>query len=160
MSPCIDAIIKEPVCLTPDQTVREAMEIFNIQNIRSLPVLDSEDRFLGIFGLRHLLMGLLPMAVQIKDGLENLDFMEGTSPGISKRLRKLYNVKVSDLLDPEAITLEPDTPTWEALRVMVYHGSPVSLVDKKTQKFKGLISRQTLLSELEHKVQALDAKQK
>jgi predicted transcriptional regulator len=89
MSPCIDAIIKEPICLTPDKTVREALDIFQKQNIRSLPVLDSEGRYIGIFGLRHILMGLLPMAVQIKDGLDNLDFIEGTSPGISKRLKKL-----------------------------------------------------------------------
>jgi CBS-domain-containing membrane protein len=132
------------------------LDIFQKQNIRSLPVLDAEGRYLGIFGLRHILMGLLPMAVQMKNGLENLDFIEGASPGISKRLKKLYNVKVSDLLDPEAITVEPDTQTWEALRVMAYHGSPVALVEKETQKFRGLISRQTLLAELQQQVEDLD----
>jgi hypothetical protein len=39
---------------------------------------------------------------------------------------------------------------------MAYHGSPVALVDKDSQKFVGMISRQTLLAELERKVQELD----
>ena len=155
MSPCIEAIIKNPVCLKPNQTVKEAMNIFKEEDIRSLPVLDDEGRYLGLFGLRHVLVKLLPTSVAMKDGLENIDFIQDATPGISKRLKKLYDVPVSEVMDPEGITLEPDTATWEALRVMALHGSPVALVDKETQKFEGLISRQTLLADLERHAQQM-----
>ena len=157
MSPCINTIVKDPICLKPEQTVAQAMEIFKQANIRSLPVLDEQGRYLGLFGLRHVLKQLLPKSVTMADGLENLDFIEDATPGIAKRLMKLNDVAVSEVMDPEAMTLAPDTATWEAVRVMALHGSPIALVDKETKKFEGLISRQTLLADLETHVQQMNS---
>ncbi len=149
------ATIKDVVTLKPNQTVKEAMSIFKENDIRSIPVVGDDGQYLGLFGLRHILKKLLPKAVQMKDGLENLDFIEDAVPGIAKRLQKLHSTPVSEVMNPDALTISPDTATWEALRLMALHGSPVSIVNKETGKFEGLISRQTLLTELERHVAEL-----
>ncbi len=156
MSPCLDASVKEVISLKPDTTVQEAMEIFKEQNVRSIPVIDKENIFLGMFSLRRVLLKLLPRSVTMEDGLENLDFVRGAAPNISKRLKELYPLAVSEVMDTKVTTLEPNTALWEAARVMALYGSPIVLANKETREFEGLISRQTLLEEFDCQVYTKD----
>ena len=156
MSPCLDATVEHIISLKPDNTVREAMNIFAEKDIRSLPVVDNDGKYLGLVGLRHILKKLLPASVTMEDGLENLDFIQDATPGIAKRLKRLYPMPVTEVMDAEYITIEPDTATWEAVRVMALHGSPVPIVNEKTNKLDGLITRQSLLTELDRNIDLID----
>lgn len=157
MAPCSDAMIKEVLTLSPDQTVAEAMAIYKQANIRSLPVVDSDGRLVGLMGLRHVLLNLLPKSVTMEDGVRRLDFIMDAAPGIAKRYKKSLPMKVKDLMDKNPTVVEHDTSMWEAVRVMALHGSPLSIIDGNTGKFAGMISRQTLLDELENVIAELDA---
>lgn len=151
MAPCSEAMIETIITIHPDNTVKQAFEIFEINNIRSLPVVDDAGNLIGLFGLKHILFNLLPKSATMQDGLPRLDFVMGAAPGIAKRLKKIYDVPVRELMDTNPMVLYPDTATWEALRVMALHGSPVSIVEENTGKFIGMISRQSLLVDL-HKL--------
>lgn len=157
MAPCSDAMIKEVLTLKPDNTVAEAMNIYKEQNIRSLPVVDDNGNLVGLMGLRHVLQNLLPKSVTMEDGVQRLDFLMGAAPGIAKRLRKTLPLKVEEVMDKNPMVLEGDTSTWEAVRVMALHGSPISIVEPESGKFIGMISRQTLLGELEHLMHDMEA---
>ena len=157
MAPCRDAMIKEVLTLKPDNTVAEAMEIYKKQNIRSLPVVDDEGNLVGLMGLRHVLVNLLPKSVTMEDGVQRLDYLMGAAPGIAKRLRKTLPLKVEEVMDTNPMVLEADTSTSEAVRVMALHGSPLSDVEPESGKFLGMISRQTLLGELEHLMLEMEA---
>lgn len=156
MSPCTDAIVKNVITLKPENTVCEALEIFNKNNIRSLPVVDTQGKFVGIFGLKHVLLSLLPKSVTMEDGLETLDFIQGSTPGIAKRLKKLYPQSVMDNMDKEPITIDTNTALWESVRIMAVHGSPIVIVNNETKKFEGIITRLTLLDCLEKCINELD----
>lgn len=156
MAPCSDAMIKKIISIHPENTVKQAMEIFEINNIRSLPVVDDNGKLLGLFGLRHVLLKLLPASVTMEDGLKRLDFVLGATPGIAKRLKKLYGVPVREVMDKNPTVLHPDTATWEALRVMALHGSPISIVDDKTGHFVGMISRQSLIADLHELMEKME----
>lgn len=156
MAPCSDAMIQNILTIKPDQTVKEAMAIFKEQNIRSLPVVDDSGKLVGLFGLRHVLLKLLPASVSMEDGVQRLDFLMGAAPGIAKRLNKTLPMTVEEVMDKNPMVLEQDTSTWEAVRVMALHGSPISIIDPKTGDFVGMISRQTLLGELENLMNEMD----
>lgn len=160
MSPCHQSLIDDVVKIHPDNTVTEALEIFKKANIRSLPVVNDEGLFVGLFGLRHLLLSLLPASVRMEDGLERLDFLVGATPAIAKRFRKNMEIKVSELMDKEPEVVHQDTATWEVLRIMALRGSPVSVVDENSKKFIGLISRQSLLADIENLVEEMDKEAK
>lgn len=49
---------REVIHIGPDATVKEALALFVTHNIGSLPVIDSEDRLVGIFSERDVLFGL------------------------------------------------------------------------------------------------------
>ncbi len=148
LSSCEKAIVKDVVTVTPDQTVEEILKIFKEKNIRNIPVLDNEGKFLGLVGLQQILVNLLPKSAVMEDGLDNLNFVVGATPGMAKRLRKLHEVSIAELIKTDAATVTPETSTIEALLVLAKRGSPVAIIDEDTKEFKGVITRQTLLDNL------------
>lgn len=148
MAPCSEAMVKAIISINPENTIKQALEIFEKNNIRSLPVIDEGGKLVGLFGLKHVLLNLLPASATMQDGLPRLDFVMGAAPGIAKRLKKVYNMPVSELMDKNPMVLYPDTSTWEALRVIALHGSPISIVEKDTGNFAGMISRQSLIADM------------
>lgn len=156
MAPCSEAMVDKIITINPNNTVKQALEVFEINNIRSLPVVDDSNKLVGLFGLKNLLMALLPKSVTMEDGLTRLGFITDAEPGIAKRLKKLYNTPVSEIMDKNPAVLHPDTATWEALRVMAFHGSPIPIVQNKTGKFSGMISRLSLLTSLHELVEKME----
>lgn len=146
--PCMRAMITGVTTICPEQTVGEALEIFKSKNIRNVPVVDSDGKFVGLFGLQEVLLNLLPKAAIIEDGVENLSFVNGAAPGIAKRLRKIEKIQVKDLMNTEPHSIHCETSTIEALRIMARYGSPVVVTDRSTGLFKGFISRKSLLDNL------------
>lgn len=146
--PCTRAMVKDATTLKPNNTVEEALAVFKDKSIRNVPVVDDEGKFLGMFGLQQVLFNLLPKAATMQDGLESLEFVVGAAPGIAKKLKKLQSIPVGDLLKTDVQTVDCDTSTIEALRLMAKNGSPVVILNEDTQMFKGIISRKTLLDDL------------
>ena len=148
MYPCTRAMVTDVTTIGPDQTVEEALAIFKEKSIRNVPVVDNDGTFLGLLGLHQILVNLLPKAVTMNHGLERLDFVIGAAPGIAKRLVKLHDVPVSEVMNKEPSIAHCSTSTIEALRIMAMQGSPVVITDKENGHFKGIISRKTLLNDL------------
>lgn len=146
--PCMSAMITNITTISPDTTVKEAMDIFKEKSIRNVPVVDDNGKFLGLFGLQQVLMNLLPKAATMEDGLESLAFVEDAAPGIAKRLRKIEPIKVSEMMNTKARHVDCETSTIQALNVMAKFGSPVVVTDSKTGDFKGIISRKSLLDNM------------
>lgn len=146
--PCTRAMVTNVTTIKPDTTVEQALAIFKEKSIRNVPVVDDNGIFCGLFGLKEVLTNLLPKAATMKDGLESLSFVNGAAPGIAKRLEKLHSEKISQFMNEKPHTVECETSTIEALRVMAVHGSPVVIRETGTQNFKGIISRKTLLDDL------------
>lgn len=146
--PCKDAIVANPVTGRPDQTVEEIMDVLEKNRIRTVPIVDSENKLLGLFGFDQILKGLLPVAATMEDGLQRLDFVVGAAPGIAKRLRKMKPKPVSDYMKTDCHVVYPDTPTWEAVRLLTKYGSPIPVVDRVSGKMVGIISEQSAIVDL------------
>lgn len=156
MAPCKDAMVEKIITIHPENTVKQALEIFEINNIRSLPVVDDNNNLVGMFGLRHLLVSLLPKSVAMEDGLTRLDFAVGGAPAIAKKLKKVHDTPVKEIMDKNPAVLHPETATWEALRVMALHGSPVAIVNEESSQFVGMITRLSLLNDMNQLVEEIE----
>lgn len=153
--PCRDAMIARLTTARSDQNVGEVLDSFEEKNIRSIPVVAADGTFEGLFTMQVVLKNLLPVAASMEDGLENLDFVIGATPGIAKRLKKLREKTVGEVMMKNCITLEPDTHTWEAVRVMKEHGSPIPIIDTDG-KLVGMISTHSLMRELQRVLNQLE----
>jgi len=149
-------MIEGIITVKPHITVKQALEIFEINGIRNLPVVDDNGKLLGIFGLKNVFKRLLPASVTMEDGLKRLDFVIGAAPGIAKRLKKLYPLSIEEVMEKNPIVLHPDTATWEALRVMAVNGSPICIVNEHTGVFVGMISYQSMLGDLHHVMEEIE----
>lgn len=157
--PCIEALVPNPVTIREDETVLEALARLEQNCVRIAPVIDSAGRVIGMFGLHSLMEDLLPVAAQIKGGLEDLDFIVGGSPSAAKKIRKIGPHMVKDHMETGDITacfLYPDTEMLETIRTLTRRGSPLPVVERKTHKFIGLVSEQSCLTRLHVVLQEIE----
>ena len=69
------------------------------QQIRNLPVVDENEQFVGLFGIRRLIHLLLPKAAQMERGLKDLSFMPDDLGELYERLEDIGQRPVSDFLE-------------------------------------------------------------
>jgi acetoin utilization protein AcuB len=102
-----------PVTITPDVPITEALRLMRDRQVRRLPVLDQEGNLIGIVSEKDLLYASPSPA---------------TSLSIYEMHYLLSQLRIQELMTKEVITVTPDTLLEEAARIMVDHkigGLPV-----------------------------------
>jgi acetoin utilization protein AcuB len=94
---------RQPVTITMDMSITEALRVMRQREVRRLPVLDESGNMVGIVSESDLLYAS-PSPV--------------TSLSIYEMHDLLTRLKVSELMAKDVITVTPDTPLEEAARIM------------------------------------------
>jgi acetoin utilization protein AcuB len=94
---------RQPVTITMDVSITEALRVMRQRQVRRLPVLDESGNMVGIVSESDLLYAS-PSPV--------------TSLSIYEMHDLLTRLKVSELMAKDVITVTPDTPLEEAARIM------------------------------------------
>lgn len=124
-----------PITITPDTSVSDAMRLMREKKIRRLPVLDHNARLVGIVSDNDLLYASPSPA---------------TSLSVWEIHDLLYRLRVDQVMTREVITVSEDTPLEEAARIMAdkrIGGLPVTSGDKltgiitETDIFKALLAQ-------------------
>ena len=130
-----------------DDTVEQALRIIEKHSIRAIPILDENGVFQGMFSAHEVIKSLVPSYMM--SDIQSLDFATGASSVLASRLRKVFPSRVGDYVSAEtSIKITTKTGTWEALRMLVNHGSPLPIIDPETGVLKGLISEQSAIEAL------------
>lgn len=148
--PCKEAMIEKVISVGPDQTVGEALALFEKHKIRTVPVVDANHKLLGLFSFNQLLEALLPISFEEDtDGLRHfkvvevsLDYLGDSAPWLAHRLNMVIGRKVCDFMKEDIHPVRPDTPLREGIRLIVKHGSPLTVVDNG--KLVGIITSQNV----------------
>ncbi|MGB5452380.1 MAG: CBS domain-containing protein [Sedimenticolaceae bacterium] len=141
------------VRLKPTDRVCDALRIMHEQQIRNLPVVDEDDQFVGLFGIRPLVRLLLPEAAKIKYGLKDLSFMSDDAGALHDRLREVANKPVSDFLEKKKkLTFcKPSTSFPEVLELLDQSSDsslPVIVVKGKHKRLVGMVSSWDVLEKI------------
>lgn len=141
------------VKLKPTDKVCDALAIMHQQQIRNLPVVDENDEFIGLFGIRSLIRSLLPKAAKISFGLKDLSFMPDDMKGMYKRLGEMGQQPVSDFLEKKKnLTFcKPSTSfpeVFELLDQSMNSSLPVIVVKGKRKKLVGMVSSWDVVEKL------------
>jgi len=99
-----DRMTLNPVTITPDVSVTDALRLMTDRKIRRLPVLDAQGRLVGIVSDRDLLLASPSPA---------------TSLAIWEIHELLAKLTVEKIMTREVLTVPEDTPLEEAARLMV-----------------------------------------
>jgi CBS-domain-containing membrane protein len=119
-------------------TIREATNIFVKKHIGLLPVLDDDEKPVGVIGMRDMLTLELPDFVNF---LADVDFVHdfGAVEDIHPSAKTL-NKTVKSLMKP-AITVEEDCGLLRAYSLLVQHNQHDMPVVSKEGKLVGITSR-------------------
>lgn len=113
-----DWMTPNPITISPKTTLPEAHQIMKEKRIRRLPVVDEEGRLVGIVTLGDI---------------REASPSDATSLSIFELNYLLARLTVDKIMSRKVITVTPDTPIYEAARLMLEHkigGLPV-VVDSR-----------------------------
>jgi CBS domain-containing protein len=129
-----------PTFLRPDDLISTAASFIMENRYRSLPVVDEEGCFLGIFGVNCLLKQVLPKAALIDDGLTNVSFIQETLSDLHERFMEAENKPISMCMQKDVVTLPPDTPLVETLLTLYKLRASIPIVEEGSCKLLGMVS--------------------
>lgn len=126
---CEEIMSKNVLVLSSDDSLTHALQLFEQNNLMSLPVLNEDHRLVGSLSVYHL-MQLHDGYVQIRNHLEG-------------KANKVYQV-----MDRRVFTARPEQPIGDLIPAFVDKGFHYLPVINKDKQILGIISRSDMLSAL------------
>lgn len=144
MTPC-------PYVLYGDENVRTALRRLHHHAVHSMPVVDRNGCFLGMFGVRSLLRGLLPTSAVMPNGLPDLSFLHESLDALRTRLDQVLTDPVVATLDKEQLDetphCTPDTSLPELFLLLhkTHSTLPVLVMEGNDHRLEGIVSEWDIL---------------
>ncbi|RJP29554.1 MAG: CBS domain-containing protein [Candidatus Omnitrophota bacterium] len=110
-----EIMVKDVKSIAPDSTALEAMNLLYQLEISGLPVIDKNNKLVGMFTEKNILSFLLPSYIE-KVGRF---IYEDNPKATKKKLNELATVKVAQLMRSDVITVRQDAALCEVARLML-----------------------------------------
>jgi len=143
-------LLPEPTCVSPDTSLLDALRLMLEKGVNHLPVCDG-GAWAGLLDINDILGELLPVSARVDHGLKDLRFVGDGVSLIAGHFKDLANKPVREVELHDLPTLDEDTPLLEAALLLHRHAAPLPVLGADG-KFKGMLSRRSLLAHLIAKV--------
>jgi len=139
-------VLPEPVCVSPDTSLLDALHLMLDKGVNHIPVCDG-GAWAGLVDINDILGELLPVSARGEHGLEDLRFVGDGVALIATHLKLLATKRVRDVELLDLPTLDENTPLLEAALLLHRHAAPLPVLGEDGT-FKGMLSRRVLLAHL------------
>ncbi len=129
-----------PITLKPTDTIECASEYIMKHRYRSLPVVDENFCYLGMFGVNCLLKQVIPKSVFMDQGLENVSFIHESLNDLKQRFDEMKQQPISVCMNNEITPVSPDAALTETLLQLYETRAAIPVIEKDTCKLLGMIS--------------------
>ncbi len=140
-----DVMVKNVITVKEHDTLQEVAKILVDKKISGVPVIDDNNRVVGIITEGDLIYQgkkfHVPAVIEILGGV----FYFEDPRKIEKDLRKMVGVKAGDVMTSEIITVEENTSIEEIATIMVKKSINRVPVTDETGMLVGIITRQDLI---------------
>lgn len=142
---CRSIMTPRPPKLKRDDTIGVAVEMLLLHRTLALPVVEDDDRYLGVFAKSRLFGLLLPAIVGPEQGQGQGPWPEGGEQDqilaeMHKRLAAVSDYLVGPCSDTTVPVVGPDEPIIAALRIVFRTRNFVPVVAPATGRLLGMIS--------------------
>lgn len=139
-------LLPEPVCVSPDTSLLDALNLMLDKGVNHIPVCD-RGAWAGLVDINDVLGELLPVSARGERGLQDLRFVGDGVALIASHLKDLADKPVREMELRDLPALDEDTPLLEAALLLHRHAAPLPVLGADG-KLKGMLSRRTLLAHL------------
>lgn len=129
-----------PTSLKPTDSIESGAEIIMNSRYRSLPVVDDDFCYVGMFGVNCLLKQVIPKAVFMNHGLENVSFIHESFEDLADRYNEVKHQPISICMSQEIQPVTPDTPLTETLLQLYETRASIPVIEEDSCKLLGMIS--------------------
>jgi len=141
-----------PVPLYADDPAGTAIDFMRQKRSGLVPVVDHDDKFVGLLGGDRLMHFLIPRAIAMMRGDKNVGFLRETPEELRERMQEVREKTIGDLVDRDVKTATLDTPLIEALMLIEKKQFVVPVLDDEG-RLAGAISFFTVLHAIEEQEQ-------
>lgn len=139
-----DIMIKNVITLNANMNAKEAMRKLMERQISGLPVVDEDNRVIGMLTEKSILMAILPSYVK-----EVGHFVYDVKPKkLIDKIEKLNELKVKDIMRKDIITATENTSLTEIARIMLTQKIRRIPIVEVGNFLVGIICRQDILKAL------------
>ncbi len=135
-----DVMDPNPTTLKPTDTIECAAKYIMDRRYRNVPVVDDNYCYIGMFGVNCLLKHVIPKAVFIDKGLENVSFIHETLEELNQRFSNVKDLPISICMNKEIQKVTADTPLTETLLLLYHTKTSIPVVEQDSCKLLGMIS--------------------
>ncbi len=144
-----EIMTKDVITLKPDVNVKEALQILFKRQISGLPVIDEENKLLGMFTEKDVLTYILPSYI---DTVGKFVYEENPK-STKKKLADLDTIKVNQIMRKEVVTVLEDATLCEVARIMLTQKARRLPILNSAGKVIGIVARgdvaKALIKEIE-----------
>ena len=151
---CGAIMTTKPAFIKQSENVAKAMRMLLDNRLLGLPVVDDDDRYLGMFLRSRLVALLLPRIVQLEESmpevarLVEVGFMSDTIDDAHDRFARVANDPVGKYLQTDTPILRLDTPVMNAVLHLYRTRSYLPVVDEASGKLLGVVSTWDVLGRI------------
>ena len=143
---CNDIMNRNPLTLTPDTSVSDALGQLKDANVATAAVTDAAGTVMGVFSLRHLIENTLPVSMISESGWGGM--VVSAAPGLELRLQKVMQQTVAAVMDRHFLSVHGDTPAARAAQLIAEKGGDVIVLDEDTGRLQGTINDRIMIEGL------------
>jgi len=136
-----EIMTKDVTSVTPDTNAKEALELLLKMQISGLPVIDKENKLIGMFTEKDILRYILPSYIE-KVGR----FIYEENPKATrKKFQDLKDLLVTKLMRKDVVTVDEDASLCEVTRLMLTQKVRRIPVLDKEKKVVGIVAREDIV---------------
>ena len=135
-----EAMDPNPTTLKPDDTIECAAKYIMKHRYRNLPVVDNNSCYIGMFGVNCLLKLVIPNAVFLPRGLENVSFIHESFEDLFSHYEEVKDQPISICMNKDIKSVTPDTPLTETMLQLYNTRASIPVVEQGSCKLLGMIS--------------------
>ncbi len=135
-----EAMDPNPTTLKQDDTIGRAANYIMANRYRNVPVVDENFCYVGMFGVNCLLKQVIPKAVFLPKGLENVSFIHESFDDLFHRFAEVKDQPISICMSKEIKPITPDTPLTETMMQLYKTRASIPVVESGSCKLLGMIS--------------------
>jgi CBS-domain-containing membrane protein len=137
---CAAIMTRQPVTVAETASIGEGAGLILSHGYINLPVVDGQNRLVGIFGIYDLLALLVPRIAMVGDLVPNLRFLSDDMTELQERYRAASGSPIRTAMNREPVTVNPETPIIEAIRLFCRNHMTIPVVTRDTGEICGMIS--------------------